>query len=138
MDGIDLTTGCKNISNTMFVSGDDFGKIKVYSYPVCWPKVRLYLIHSSEIRGLCWMKLSSGKPSKFVIFVSVLFFSFGQLWIFNSLCLKIQSCSKWKTENIIWVLLGIHFEGFHYLDNFIKHKPLTLFRNKRFAFNFMP
>ena len=40
VDGIDLTTGCKNISNTLFVSGDDFGKIKVYSYPVCWPKVR--------------------------------------------------------------------------------------------------
>ena len=48
MDGIDLTTGCKNVSNTLFVSGDDFGKIKVYSYPVCWPKVRNTLLHSSE------------------------------------------------------------------------------------------
>ena len=48
VDGIDLTTGCKNVSNTLFVSGDDFGKIKVYSYPVCWPKVRNVLLHSSE------------------------------------------------------------------------------------------
>ena len=48
VDGIDLTTGCKNVSNTLFVSGDDFGKIKVYSYPVCWPKVRNALLHSSE------------------------------------------------------------------------------------------
>ena len=39
VDGIDLTAGCKNATNTLLASGDDFGKVKLYSYPVAWPKV---------------------------------------------------------------------------------------------------
>ena len=39
VDGTDLVLGNKNKSGTHFVAGDDFGKIKIYQYPVSKPKV---------------------------------------------------------------------------------------------------
>ena len=51
VDGIDLTAGCKNATNTLLASGDDFGKVKLYSYPVAWPKVSLQ-VNTSKFRSL--------------------------------------------------------------------------------------
>ena len=42
VDGTDLVVGAKNLSGTQFVAGDDFGKLKLYNYPVIKPKVSFY------------------------------------------------------------------------------------------------
>ena len=41
IDGTDLTIGCKSSTNAFFATGDDFGKLKLYNYPVNKPKVYL-------------------------------------------------------------------------------------------------
>ena len=39
MDGTDLSTCAKSNGSKLMATGDDFGKIKVYSFPVTQPKV---------------------------------------------------------------------------------------------------
>ena len=39
-----LVVGAKSLSGTQFVAGDDFGKLKVYNYPVIKPKVGYYIV----------------------------------------------------------------------------------------------
>ena len=34
-----LVVGAKSLSENQFVAGDDFGKLKLYNYPVIKPKV---------------------------------------------------------------------------------------------------
>ena len=44
VDGTDLVVGARSWSGSDFVAGDDFGKLKLYNYPVVKPKVsNLYL-----------------------------------------------------------------------------------------------
>ena len=46
VDGTDLVVGAKSLSGTQFVAGDDFGKLKLYNYPVAKPKVTLDQPHN--------------------------------------------------------------------------------------------
>ena len=39
MDGTDLSTVAKSNNGKLCATGDDFGKIKLYSHPVTQPKV---------------------------------------------------------------------------------------------------
>lgn len=39
MDGTDLSTCAKSPNGKLLATGDDFGKIKLYTYPVPQPKV---------------------------------------------------------------------------------------------------
>ena len=48
MDGTDLSTCAKSPNGKLMATGDDFGKIKLYSYPVPQPKVSLLLMISVE------------------------------------------------------------------------------------------
>ena len=41
VDGTDLVIGSKSKDSNFFVAGDDFGKIKLYNYPVTKTKVRI-------------------------------------------------------------------------------------------------
>ena len=43
MDGTDLSTCAKSNGSKLMATGDDFGKIKVYSFPVTQPKVWYYI-----------------------------------------------------------------------------------------------
>lgn len=38
-DGTDINAVCRNSDNTLIASGDDWGKVKLYSYPASQPKV---------------------------------------------------------------------------------------------------
>jgi len=40
VDGTDLVVGAKSLSENQFVAGDDFGKLKLYNYPVIKPKIQ--------------------------------------------------------------------------------------------------
>ena len=51
------------MSGTQFVAGDDFGKLKLYNYPVIKPKVTLDQLNASKCqlkelfsRGKIWFK----------------------------------------------------------------------------------
>lgn len=43
-DGTDVNACESSHSQSLLATGDDFGKVKLYSYPVCQPKVINYLI----------------------------------------------------------------------------------------------
>ena len=43
VDGTDLVVGARSWSGSDFVAGDDFGKLKLYNFPVVKPKVILIL-----------------------------------------------------------------------------------------------
>ena len=43
MDGTDLSTCAKSPNGKLLATGDDFGKIKLYTYPVPQPKVSFAL-----------------------------------------------------------------------------------------------
>jgi hypothetical protein len=43
IDGTDLNTCARSNNHKFVATGDDFGKIKLYSYPVTQPKVILFL-----------------------------------------------------------------------------------------------
>lgn len=38
-DGTDVNTVCRSYDNTLLASGDDWGRIKLFSYPTSQPKV---------------------------------------------------------------------------------------------------
>lgn len=38
-DGTDVNTVCRNSERSLIATGDDFGKVKLYSYPASQPKV---------------------------------------------------------------------------------------------------
>jgi echinoderm microtubule-associated protein-like 1/2 len=38
-DGTDVNIACKSKDKTLIATGDDFGKVKLYSYPASKPKV---------------------------------------------------------------------------------------------------
>ena len=44
-----LVVGAKSLSENQFVAGDDFGKLKLYNYPVIKPKVLLLNIFHAVI-----------------------------------------------------------------------------------------
>ena len=44
MDGTDLSTVAKSNNGKLCATGDDFGKIKLYSHPVTQPKVNTRVI----------------------------------------------------------------------------------------------
>ena len=44
-----LVVGAKSLSENQFVAGDDFGKLKLYNYPVIKPKVLLLNIFHTVI-----------------------------------------------------------------------------------------
>lgn len=49
VDGTDLTAGARNHASNLFVAGDDFGKLKLYKYPVIQPKVSLEKKFSKDL-----------------------------------------------------------------------------------------
>ena len=52
MDGTDLSTCAKSNGSKLMATGDDFGKIKVYSFPVTQPKVLMTIV-------FCYINLSN-------------------------------------------------------------------------------
>ncbi len=41
-DGSDVNTCARAHNQKVLASGDDFGKVNIYSYPVCQPKVIIF------------------------------------------------------------------------------------------------
>ena len=44
-----LVVGAKSLSENQFVAGDDFGKLKLYNYPVIKPKVLPFLKMANSV-----------------------------------------------------------------------------------------
>lgn len=44
-DGSDVNTCSRSHSQKLVATGDDFGKVNIYSYPACQPKVTFLLLH---------------------------------------------------------------------------------------------
>lgn len=42
-DGTDVNACCKSNKQHLLASADDFGKVKLYKYPCCQPKVSVQL-----------------------------------------------------------------------------------------------
>jgi echinoderm microtubule-associated protein-like 1/2 len=40
-DGTDVNVACRSQDKTLIATGDDFGKVKLFSYPASKPKVRI-------------------------------------------------------------------------------------------------
>ena len=49
MDGTDLSTVAKSNNGKLCATGDDCGKIKLYTHPVTQPKVKITYINDSQI-----------------------------------------------------------------------------------------
>lgn len=45
VDGTDVNHSARSSDCSLLVTADDFGKVKLYSYPVCQPKVRNFFLH---------------------------------------------------------------------------------------------
>ncbi|XP_017783168.1 PREDICTED: echinoderm microtubule-associated protein-like 2 isoform X2 [Nicrophorus vespilloides] len=56
-DGTDVNACCTNSVDTLMATGDDFGKIKLYSYPVSQPKSlnHVYGGHSSHVTNVTFI-----------------------------------------------------------------------------------
>lgn len=48
-DGTDINAVSRNSARTMVVTGDDWGKVKLYSYPASQPKVSVFVSSSPYI-----------------------------------------------------------------------------------------
>lgn len=42
-DGTDINAVCRSSDQSLMATGDDWGKVKLYSYPASQPKVRLIM-----------------------------------------------------------------------------------------------
>ena len=51
MDGTDLSTVAKSNNGKLCATGDDFGKIKLYSHPVTQPKVNTKYLPGSFLQA---------------------------------------------------------------------------------------
>ena len=77
-----LVVGAKSLSENQFVAGDDFGKLKLYNYPVIKPKVLRLTSEPSNLH-FCLNEKSGFKVHTYRLDCqNYWFFSFSEIHIF--------------------------------------------------------
>lgn len=58
MDGTDVNHSARSSDCSLLVTADDFGKVKLYNYPVCQPRVRNYhYLHTYLLKFIFFQSL---------------------------------------------------------------------------------